>query len=83
MADGELVLKLDDETARRLKAAADSAGQSVAVYAADLITHGLIVDWAEDLRRFEEYDRTGEYISLEEGLTYFRDAVEERLTSRK
>jgi plasmid stability protein len=83
MADGELVLKLDDETARRLEAAAASAGQSVAAYATDLIAHGLADDWAEDLRRFEEYDRTGEYISLEEGLTFFRDAVEERLAGRK
>ena len=83
MADGELTLRLDDETARRLQAAAEAAGRSVDDYASGLIAAGLEEGWAEDLRRLEEYDRTGEYISLEEGLTFFRNAVEERLAARK
>lgn len=82
MADGELTLTLDDETARRLRAAAEAAGVAVEAYAAELITGGLEEDWAEDLRRLEEYDRTGEYVSLEEASAFFRDALEERLAGR-
>lgn len=79
MADGELILKLDDDTARRLQAAADAAGRPVADYAAELISGGLDEDWAEDLRIAEEYDRTGEYLSVEEGLAFFRATLDEQL----
>ncbi|MBP7650238.1 MAG: TraY domain-containing protein [Phenylobacterium sp.] len=77
MADGELTLKLDDETARRLKAAADAAGRSVDDYAAELISDGLggDDDVAEDLRIAEEYDRTGVSYSVEESVAHFRQAL--------
>jgi predicted transcriptional regulator len=83
MADGELTLKLDDETARRLQAAADAAGVPVGDYAADLIAGSLGEDWTEALARLEEYDRTGEYVSLETALLHFRTEVESGLASRK
>jgi plasmid stability protein len=83
MADGELILKLDDDTARRLRAAADAAGLAVESYAADLISSGLAGEWADSLARLAEYDRTGDYMSLEEGAAYFRTKLEERLTNRK
>lgn len=83
MADGELTLKLDDDTVRRLKAAAEAAGRPVADYAAELLSGALADRWSLSLRRLEEYDRTGEYVPLEEALTEFRVAVEERLAKRR
>jgi predicted transcriptional regulator len=76
MADGELTLKLDDETARRLKEAADAAGRPVEAYARDLIAEGLAEDdWAEDVRIAAEYDRTGQSYSVEEALAVFEDEL--------
>jgi len=83
MADGELILKLDDDTLRRLQAAADAVGVSIDGYAADVLAGALADRWSVSLRRLEEYDRTGEYVPLEEALAEFRGAVEERLTKRK
>jgi predicted transcriptional regulator len=80
MADGELTLKLDDETARRLKDAADAAGQSVGDYAGGLIRHSLEDDdWAEDVRIAEEYDRTGVSYSVEQAMSHFRAALHKRV----
>lgn len=70
MADGELTLKLDDETARRLQAAAE------------LIAGGLD-DWAEDVRIAEAYDRDGVSYSLEEGLVVFDAAVKRRFDASR
>jgi predicted DNA-binding protein len=78
MADGELTLKLDDETARRLHAAAEAAGRPVGDYAAELIAEGLPLaedDWAEDVRIAEEMDRTGISYSVEEADAHFRAAL--------
>jgi predicted transcriptional regulator len=85
MADGELTLKLDDETARRLQEAADAAGRPLNDYVADLITDHLATDddWAEDVRIAEACERTGEYVSVEEALHKFRDDLEVRLASKK
>jgi hypothetical protein len=84
MADGELTLKLDDETAHRLRDAAEAAGLPVGEYAAGLIAEGLEgEDWAEDHRRLDAYRRTGEHIPLEEGLAFFSDEVERRLAQPK
>ncbi|MBS0361938.1 MAG: hypothetical protein JSR98_11185 [Proteobacteria bacterium] len=81
MADGELTLKLDDDTARRLQDAADAAGQTVAAYASSLIADRLSGDddWAEDERIVEEYDRTGVSYSVEEAMAAFDAAVEVQL----
>ena len=81
MADGELILNLDEETAQRLKDAADAAGQSVRDYAQGLIAGALDDDWAEDVRIAEDCDRTGISYSLEEGLAVFDAAVKRRLDS--
>ena len=81
MADGELTLKLTDDTARRLRAAADEAGLSVESYAAGLIVHGLALgdDWIEDVARIEEAERTGEWLSVEEAMAHFDAALQARL----
>lgn len=72
MADGELTLKLDDDTARRLQAAADAAGVPVGAYAAELIAGGLPDDdWAEDRRIVEDHRVTGESYSVEEAMAHF------------
>lgn len=78
MADGELILKLDDDTARRLKAAADAAGRPVADYAAGLISEGLEDGWAETRRRLAEFDRTGESLSVQEALEHFDHSLRDR-----
>jgi predicted transcriptional regulator len=84
MADGELVLKLDDETMRRLQAEADAAGQSMGDYAASLIADQLSEHgWAEALDRLAEYDRTGESISVEEALQHFDATLRDRQAARR
>jgi predicted DNA-binding protein len=85
MADGELTLKLDDDTARRLKEAAEAAGQPAADYVRDLITDRLSADndSTEDLRILEDFDRTGVSYSVEEGMAVFDAAVEVQLAKPK
>jgi len=84
MADGELILKLDDETARRLRDAADAAGRPVSDYAASLIADQLLEHgWAEALDRLAEYDRTGESISVEEALQHFDATLRDRQPARR
>jgi predicted transcriptional regulator len=77
MADGELTLKLDEETARRLQAAADAAGRPVSDYASELIADGLAWDddGAEDVRLAAESDRTGVSYSVEEAMAHFRSEL--------
>nr|WP_309606996.1 hypothetical protein [Phenylobacterium sp.] len=87
MADGDLTLKLDDETARRLKDAAEAAGQSVDDFLQVLIREGLAEasqddDWAEDIRILEDYDRTGVSYSVDEGLAVFDAAMKVHLARR-
>jgi predicted DNA-binding protein len=80
MADGELTVKVDAETAQRLEALAEAAGQSVAEYVRDLIVDSLPEDdWAEDIAALEEYDRTGVSYSVEEGMAVFDAAMKAHL----
>jgi len=66
-------LRLDDETVRRLKAAADAAGQPIEEYAATVIIEGLVADddWAEDVRIAGECERSGVSSSVEEAMAHF------------
>ena len=84
MADGELTVRLDDQTLRRLKADAELVGLPLETYAADLLSHSLPPqtdsDWAETGRIIEEYDRTGVSYSVEEGLAVFDAAVKRRFS---
>lgn len=81
MPDGELTLKLDDDTARRLKAVADAAGRSVDEHARALIAEGLDDRWSESLRRLDEYDQTGESLSVQEALEHFDTTLQDRLAT--
>ncbi|HEY8616377.1 hypothetical protein [Phenylobacterium sp.] len=83
MADGELTLKLDDATARRLKEVADAVGVPVETLAADTLTQAFgDADVAEDLRRYAEYRRTGESLSVQEALQAFDAEIERRPAAR-
>ena len=83
MADGELTVKVDADTAQRLEALAEAAGQSVGEYVRDLIVHSLPDDdWAEDIAAFEEYERTGLSYSVEEAMAHFDAAVKAHLAKR-
>lgn len=83
MADGKLTLKLDDDTVRRLRAAADAAGVTMDRIAADLIADGLDHDWTQALASLAEYDRTGVSYSLDEAMNLARNDLEEKLAARK
>ena len=83
MADGEFVVKLDDATAVRLRAAADAAGQSVDDYAAEVLAeHVADEDIDEDLGILAEYERTGVSHSVEEGMAAFDGAVRRRFKTK-
>ena len=80
MADGELTVKVDAETAQRLEALAEAAGQSVGDYVRDLIVDSLPDDGlADDLAALAEYDRTGVSYSVEEAVTHFRNELHKRV----
>lgn len=85
MADGALTLTLDDATAERLANAARQAGMTPEAYALERLSADLNVithDWTEADRRLAEYDRTGEFITLEEWAAGFRSDVATRLANR-
>jgi hypothetical protein len=75
MADGGLKLELDEDLSTRVIAAAHEAGRPAAAYAAQLIDGALDDDRSETERRWEEYQRTGESVSVDEAM----DALEARL----
>lgn len=78
MADGELTLKLDDETVRRLQEAADAAGLPVDSYAADVLTGVLSGHWQGAREAVVEFDRTGESYAAETVMAEFKAAVATR-----
>ena len=82
MADGGLKLELDEALSDRLKAAAAALGRSVDDYAAELIADGLDQDWAESYARFEDYERTGEFLDAGPALADFRRKVADRARAK-
>ena len=84
MADGELTLRLDDETRRRLAILAHEAGVSVETYVLEIIADDLEHDGLAVSRlRLAEYDRTGQSISVEEAMAHFDRQLEIRLAERR
>ena len=75
MADGGLKLELDQDLSARLSAAAEQAGRPVAAYAAELIGEALDVDWSEAERSWNDFQRTGYSISVDQAF----DALDARL----
>lgn len=82
MADGSLTISLDDETAEQLKAAAEAAGVSPEAYVRQAVVRRLEEDWAEDLRRAAEYERTGASLSVDEGFDLLRARIAEKRAQR-
>ena len=84
MADGELRLKLDDETQRRLGENAGALGLSIEAYVLEMIAEDVEADpLAVSIARLEEYDRTGEYISVEEALAHFDRELQAALARKR
>ena len=84
MVDGELTLKLDEEMRRRLADLAGLTGVSVETYGLEIMADDLEHDGLAASRiRLAEYDRTGEYITVEEAMAHFDRAVEARLSERR
>lgn len=84
MADGELILKVDEGLADRLRQAADAAGQPVELYVRQALEAYAEGEWPRAaLASLAEYQRTGEYIGVEEAMDAFERKVEERLAARK
>ncbi len=94
MADPFLTLQLGAETFARLEAAAAAAGQPVESYVRKILETVLeppgmqegaasfegAHDWTEADRRLAEYDRTGEYVTLDDWLAELRADVKSRRT---
>jgi hypothetical protein len=71
------MIEVDETTAQVLEADAAAQGVSVAERVAELVASSHEdEDWSESLRRLAEYDRTGEYVTLEEALAHFDDAIQ-------
>jgi hypothetical protein len=77
MADG-FDIHLDEDQARRLKAAAEAAGVDPTAFALDLLNLGTRSDWTEDERRYAEYERTGEFVSPEAWLDGLREMIDDK-----
>ena len=79
MADGEILVKLDDEMARRLDAIARAAGRPVGAYVADLIADRLDEDrFTEAHAALDEYERTGVGYDAEAEMAEFVQRVAAR-----
>jgi len=76
MADGEITVKLDADTERRLRAAASAAGRPVDDYLRDLIADDLSFDWAESESIAAETNRAGAWRTAEEAVAHFRSALQ-------
>ena len=79
MADG-FDIHLNEDQARRLKAAAEASGVDPAAYALQVLEQAM--DDGEEVRRWAEYLRTGESIPAEEALSEFRRVLSEKLAAR-
>jgi hypothetical protein len=82
MADDGFRVEISESLGRQLVAAAEAAGRPVSDYAADLIARGLD-DWAEDLARYEEYKRSGEYLDAESALAGMREELARRFREKR
>lgn len=73
-------IHLNEDQARRLKAAAEASGVDAVAFALRAIEQA--VDDGEEARRWAEYQRTGESIPAEEALANFRRVLSEKLAAR-
>ncbi|HEY1425631.1 MAG TPA: hypothetical protein VGF50_03065 [Caulobacteraceae bacterium] len=79
MAGDGYRIELNAHLGAQLEEAARAAGLSVDAYAAELISEALgDPDWRETKQSLAHYDRTGEFVDLDEALA----AAKARLTQR-
>ena len=83
MADCGLKLELDENLSSRLTAPAEDAGRPVFDYAAELIDGTLDDDWSTTERRWADYEKTGESVSVEEAMTRSRDGLKARFALKR
>ena len=83
MADGELILKVEEGLAQRLRQAADAAGEPVESFARQALEAVAERDWSASIAAIEEYERTGESVGLEEAIKEFERLVIEGPGPRK
>lgn len=81
MADG-FDIHLDQARAEQLKAAADASGMTATEFALSALDRAIEDDWAEDRRRLEDYDRTGDALTIEEAMSELRNATAEKRAAR-
>ena len=79
MADG-FDIHLNEDQARRLRAAAAASGVDPATYVQQALDRAM--DDGEEARRWAEYQRTGESVPAEEALANFRRVLNEKLAAR-
>jgi hypothetical protein len=82
MADG-FDIHVSSDLARRIAEEAEITGQTPEAVALAILTEAFEpLDWAEDVRRAEEYDRTGNGSSVEEAFSRIRARLTEKLSER-
>lgn len=79
MADGSLIITLDEDTAARIKAAAAAVGESPGDFVLRAVASALDDDWAEDRRIADEYDRTGKFVLMDDAL----DRLDAKIAARR
>ena len=61
-----------------MKAVADASGLTPGEYALQVLEQAIADDWAEDERRFADYERTGQSVSLDEWMGGLRAEIAAR-----
>ncbi|MDB5431503.1 MAG: hypothetical protein JWP35_2619 [Caulobacter sp.] len=85
MADGEMIIKLDDATISALDAKARAAGLTRDDYARSVIQEAVGVEdrWAISRARLAEYDRTGKSFPAEQVFDEVEAMMAERLAKHR
>lgn len=80
MADDGYRIELNPHLGAQLDEAASAAGLSVDRFAAELISQALgDPDWRDTRESLAHYDRTGEFVDLDEALAVAKKRLMERL----
>jgi post-segregation antitoxin (ccd killing protein) len=86
MADDGFNVRIDDDLAEELRAAAAALGMPVETYVREALASRLRVaadqDWAEDYARVADYEATGRHIPAKLAMAEFRAALEARLAKK-
>ena len=78
MADGDVTVTLDSDTARRVQLVADAAGLSVQNFVTGLIADRLQTSVAEAEAAFEDYGRNGLSVDADVALDRFQERIAAR-----